>query len=75
MYLCLIFSRACIFFHLQYVFRSLWSMRNYIHIQLCLTIMAAQLVFVIAVDKTDNQVHLAYPYTETAFTKASCDIV
>ena len=36
--------------------RSLWSMRSYIHVHLCLSLMAAQLVFVVGVDKTSNQV-------------------
>ena len=31
-------------------------MRSYIHVHLCLTLMAAQLVFVAGVDKTSNQV-------------------
>ena len=31
-------------------------MRSYIHVHLCLSLMAAQLVFVVGVDKTSNQV-------------------
>ena len=36
--------------------RSLWSMRNYIHINLCISLFVAQLLFVVGVDKTQNQV-------------------
>ena len=39
------------------LYRSLWSMRNYIHINLCLSLMASHLVFVVGVDKTSNEVH------------------
>ena len=38
-------------------FRSLWSMRNYIHIMLCVNLIIAQLVFIIGIDKTENMVH------------------
>ena len=31
-------------------------MRSYVHVHLCLSLMAAQLVFVVGVDKTSNQV-------------------
>lgn len=39
------------------LFRSLWSMRSYIHVNLCLSLMVAQLLFVVAVDKTGNKVY------------------
>ena len=31
-------------------FRALWSMRNYIHINLCISLMAAQLTFIAGVE-------------------------
>lgn len=34
-------------------------MRNYIHINLCISLMVAQLIFVIGIDKTGNQVYKA----------------
>ena len=37
-------------------FRSLWSMRNYIHIMLCVNLIIAQLIFIIGIDKTENMV-------------------
>ncbi|XP_064383019.1 adhesion G protein-coupled receptor L1-like isoform X2 [Halichondria panicea] len=40
-------------------FRTLWSMRSYIHIQLCITIIISQLVFVTAIDKTGSEVGCA----------------
>lgn len=33
-------------------------MRNYIHINLCLSLIIAQLVFVVGVDRTGNEVHI-----------------
>ena len=42
-------------------FRSLWNMRNYVHIHLSLSLMAAQLVFVAGVDKTSNTVGVDVP--------------
>jgi hypothetical protein len=36
-------------------FRSLWSLRNYIHIQLCVCLVIAQLVFVIGVEPRGNE--------------------
>lgn len=42
------------------VYRSLWSIRSYVHINLCVSLMAAQLVFVTAVDKTENEVSVVH---------------
>ena len=39
--------------------RSLWSMRSFIHIMLCAKLFAAQLVFVMGVERTDNKVFIA----------------
>ena len=36
--------------------RSLWNMRNYIHCMLCANLIAAQLVFVVGVERTENKV-------------------
>ena len=36
--------------------RSLWNMRNYIHCMLCANLIAAQLVFVVGVERTENEV-------------------
>ena len=36
--------------------RSLWSIRSYIHIMLCGSMFAAQLTFVVGVDRTDSEV-------------------
>ena len=36
--------------------RSLWNMRNYIHCMLCANLIAAQLVFVVGVERTDKKV-------------------
>ena len=38
-------------------FRSLWSIRNYIHIMLCVSLFVAQLVFIIGIDKIKNEVN------------------
>ncbi len=35
---------------------SLWSIRNYIHVMLCVSLSMAQLVFIIGVDKIKNEV-------------------
>ena len=40
------------------LYRSLWSMRNYIHIMLCVSLLMAQLVFIIGIDKIGNKVLL-----------------
>ena len=37
-------------------FRSLWNMRNYIHCMLCANLIAAQLVFIVGVERTENEV-------------------
>jgi hypothetical protein len=37
-------------------FKSLWSMRNYIHVNLSISLFVAQLLFVVGVDKTQNQI-------------------
>lgn len=37
-------------------YRSLWNMRSYIHINLCLSLMAAQFLFLVGIDRTENQV-------------------
>ena len=39
--------------------RSLWNMRNYIHVMLCVNLFAAQLVFVVEVERTENKVFIA----------------
>ena len=39
-----------------YLHRSLWNMRNYIHVMLCANLFAAQLVFVVGVERTENKV-------------------
>ena len=44
-------------------FRTLWSVRAYIHVNLCLTLMASQLLFVSAIDKTGNMVYIIYRWT------------
>lgn len=44
-------KRTCFF-----VCRALWSMRNYIHINLCINLFISQLIFMVGVDKTSNQV-------------------
>ena len=36
--------------------RSLWNMRNYIHVMLCANLFAAQLMFVVGVERTENEV-------------------
>ena len=48
--------------HSYYIalYRSLWSMRNYIHIMLCVSLFMAQLVFIIGIDKIENKVLLLY---------------
>ena len=38
------------------MYRSLWNMRNYIHVMLCANLFAAQLVFVVGVERTENEV-------------------
>ena len=35
-----------------YVHRSLWSMRNYIHVMLCSNLLIAQLLFVVGIEQT-----------------------
>ena len=37
-------------------FRSLWSMRNYIHINLCISLIVAQVTFVAGVEPRGNMV-------------------
>ena len=41
---------------LHIIYRSLWSMRNYIHVMLCANLFVAQLVFMIGIDKVGNEV-------------------
>ena len=36
--------------------RSLWNMRNYIHCMLCGSMFTALLVFIVGVEKTENEV-------------------
>ena len=36
--------------------RSLWNMHNYIHCMLCANLIAAQLMFVVGVERTENEV-------------------
>ena len=38
-------------------YRSLWSIRNYIHIMLCVSLFVAQLVFIIGIGKIRNEVN------------------
>ena len=49
---------AVLTYSLTYAFtdRSLWNMRNYIHCMLCANLIAAQLVFVVGVERTENEV-------------------
>ena len=35
-----------------YVHRSLWNMRNYIHVMLCSNLLIAQLLFVVGIEQT-----------------------
>ena len=42
----------------MFLHRSLWSMRNYIHIMLCVSMFSAQVVFMIGIDKVENKVSL-----------------
>ena len=41
---------------IYYTDRSLWNMRNYIHCMLCANLIAAQLVLVVGVERTENKV-------------------
>jgi len=50
---CLLLTVAAFLF-----LRSLWGMRNYIHINLCISLFVAQLTFVAGVDKTNNEVRI-----------------
>ena len=34
-------------------------MRSYVHVNLCLSLMAAQFLFLVGIDRTENQVHTA----------------
>ena len=43
------------FFYFMYD-RLFWNMRNYIHCMLCANLIAAQLVFVVGVERTENEV-------------------
>ena len=36
-------------------------MRSYIHINLCLSLMAAQFLFLVGIDRTENQVRTLVP--------------
>ena len=47
-------AQLCHFYCTRY--RSLWNMRNYIHVMLCGNLFAAQLVFVVGVERTENKV-------------------
>ena len=38
------------------IYRSLWNMRNYIHCMLCGSMFTAQLLFIVGIDKTENEV-------------------
>ena len=40
----------------NYTYRSLWSMRSYIHTMLCANLFVAQLVFMIGIDRVGNEV-------------------
>ena len=39
-----------------YSYRSLWSIRNYIHIMLCVSLSMAQFVFIVGIDKINDKV-------------------
>ena len=39
-----------------YNYRSLWNMRNYIHVMLCANLSVSQLIFVIGIEQTSNKV-------------------
>jgi hypothetical protein len=43
-----IFTYACM--------KKLWNMRNYIHVMLCINLFIAQLLFVIGVERTENEI-------------------
>ena len=43
------------------LFRSLRTMRNYIHVNLCISLIVSQLIFVAGIDKTGNTVILTIP--------------
>ena len=49
-----------------FLYRSLWNMRNYIHCMLCGSMFTAQLVFVVGIDRTGNEVKM---------TKAACSLL
>ena len=52
----IVYMYKCIFFLSFH--RSLWNMRNYIHVMLCANLFAAQLVFVLGVERTENKVFI-----------------
>ena len=52
---CVYVSEGCIISVLT-VYRSLWSMRNYIHIMLCGNLFISQLLFVVGIEQTRYQV-------------------
>ena len=54
---CMYAHNACLS-HASRDNRSLWGMRNFIHVNLCGCLFIAQLLFVTTVDKTDNVVSL-----------------
>lgn len=50
-------------------------MRTYIHINLCLSLMGAQLLFVVAIDKTGNKVSHSIYYGSYHNPGNHCSIV
>ena len=59
-HLCCLSKRVCVcessLEWILFVSRSLWNMRNYIHCMLCANLIAAQLVFIVGVERTENEV-------------------
>ena len=50
----------------------MWSMRTYVHVNLCLSLMAAQLLFVVAIDKTGSKVHRMHVLLDVCRDSGMC---
>ena len=62
----------------SFVDRSLWNMRNYIHCMLCANLIAAQLVFVVGVERTENEVKsvlLSHYHPLSCILQAVCSAI
>lgn len=46
----------CTKFQVNSYYRSLWSLRTFVNINLCATLLIAQLIFVIGADRTSSDV-------------------